>query len=319
MNIVTNSAYSGEVLDALLTRATTGNEVVEGGHIRLVPDVVKKFTLPRLSVGSMLQKRKEQPKSEDSKGDFTYSERYLEPKEMMVYSEFNPRIFESLWRQFQPKGNLVFSELPSNVQSTMLEEMAKVLRFELGNHYINGKHGDKEGEYFDGILTRITKEDEVKKITTPAAITASNVLDVLAEVRKEIPTQLLANPGLKMFMSREDFEIYDAVLTAQPNKGTDYSKMSDKTYKGIPIVVLTSWPKDVVVAIVASMGLDSNVWGGVCLSDDAEVVQIDKVTNAGEKYFFKMLMKADTNIVYPEDVVLYDGRVVAPASEPTVE
>lgn len=45
-----------------------------------------------------------------------------------------------------------------------------------------------------------------------------------------------------------------------------------------------------------------------------DVIQIDKLTNAGEKYFFKMLMKADTNIAWGEDVILLDGRVAAEAS-----
>jgi hypothetical protein len=53
------------------------------------------------------------------------------------------------------------------------------------------------------------------------------------------------------------------------------------------------------------------------LVDDAEAIQIDKLTTAGEKYFFKMLMKADTNIVFGEDIVLYDGREAAIAAGST--
>ena len=34
MGAVINSAYSGEVLDQLLVKATTGNQMVAGGHIR---------------------------------------------------------------------------------------------------------------------------------------------------------------------------------------------------------------------------------------------------------------------------------------------
>lgn len=62
------------------------------------------------------------------------------------------------------------------------------------------------------------------------------------------------------------------------------------------------------------MDYDTNLWAGVNLVDDMDVIQIDKLTNAGEKYFFKMLMKADTNIAWGEDVILLDGRVAAKAS-----
>jgi hypothetical protein len=64
----------------------------------------------------------------------------------------------------------------------------------------------------------------------------------------------------------------------------------------------------VVVSAVTSKNLDSNFWAGVAYVDDAEVIQIDKLSNASELYFFKMLLKADTNIVFGEDIVLYDGN-----------
>jgi len=38
------------------------------------------------------------------------------------------------------------------------------------------------------------------------------------------------------------------------------------------------------------------------------VIQIDKLTNAGERYFFKMLMTADTNTAFGEEVVMLDAR-----------
>lgn len=109
-------------------------------------------------------------------------------------------------------------------------------------------------------------------------------------------------------MSYTTADMYDAALTAQPNKGANYTDSNPERYKGIPIVPLADWPDDVIVAAVASMDLDTNFWGAVNLVNDQEAIQIDKLTNAGEKYFFKMLMKADTQIAFGEEIVLYDGR-----------
>ena len=109
-------------------------------------------------------------------------------------------------------------------------------------------------------------------------------------------------------MSVDDADIYDDVLTNQPSKGTDFTKTNPERFKGIRIVPLAQWPKNVVVAAVASLNIDSNFWAGVGYVNDAEVIQIDKLSNASELYFFKMLMKADTNIVFDDDIVLYDGR-----------
>lgn len=306
VNITT--AYNGEVLEQLLVRATTGNQFVAGGHIRVQPNVSKKFSIPRLRAGKMLQKRIEDPVKGDSKGDFAIDEVYLEPKDLMAFTVFNPRSFEQFWRKWQPTGNLVFAELPVEAQNAMLAEMAKVVDFELGGHFISGVSGAGADQYFDGILTRISASTDVVKLAGAEAIICDNILDVLKSVRANIPLALRGAANLKIFTSVEDADIYDEVLTQREWKGVDYTDSNPNRYKGIRLVPLAQWPKDVVVAAVASNDLNSNFWAGVSLADDAETIQIDKLSNPSELYFFKMLMKADTNIVFGEDIVLYDGR-----------
>lgn len=319
MAVTITSSYAGEVLEKLLVRATTGNELVDGGHIHIQPNVQKRFVIPRLKAGKMLQKRKEQPVEADSKGDFTIDEKVLEPQDVMAFTTFNPRVFEQIWRPFQPTGNLVFRELPTDVQNQLLAEMAKVVDFELGGEFINGEKGTAEGKYFDGILTRIKASTTVLKVETPAALTEANILKALKSVRTLIPKALKGaklKKNVKLFMSVEDAEAYDYVLTEKPYKGVDYTNMSPERFKGFQIVPLADWPKDVIVAAYATSGIDSNFWAGVDYADDAEVIQIDKLTNAGEKYFFKMLFKADTNIVFDEEIVIYDGRTPEEPTEP---
>ena len=316
---VTKSAYSGEVLERLLVRATTYNEIVEGGHIRIQPNVQSKFTIPRLKIGKMLQKYKAMPDYEkDAKGDFSYDEVLLRPKKVMAFTTFDPATFEHIWRPFQPVGNLVFQKLPANVQNQMLEEMAASVDIELGWHYINGKYSSKDGDFFNGILTRILLNADVVKIATPKAITEANVLEVLRKVRSAIPAGAKKNrKNLKIFMSDADFDLYDWVISEKPYKGVDYTQMTQEKFKGIPIVHMVDWPKDVVVATYASTDITSNFWGAVSLMDDANVIQIDKVTTYGDLYFFKMKMKIDTQVVFGEDIVLYDPRtdVVLPNPE----
>ncbi|HQB47420.1 MAG TPA: cadherin-like beta sandwich domain-containing protein [Bacteroidales bacterium] len=317
MAITVTSAYAGEVLEELLVRATTGNQLVAGGHIRVQPNVTKKFSIPRLRAGRMLQKRKEMPTDTDSKGDFTIDEKYLEPKDLMAFTTFNPRVFENIWRPFQPTGNLVFAELPPHVQTALLAELAKVVDFELGNEFINGKEGNSEGQYFDGVLTRIVDSEDVIRVSSLAPLTSTNIISKMKAVRGAIPKAIRANKDLKLFMSVEDAEIYEYELTDRPHKGADYTNMNPERFKGIRIVPLADWPKDVIVAAVTSTGVDSNFWAGVSLVDDQDAILIDKLTNAGEKYFFKMLMKADTNIVFDEEIVLYDAREEAIAANST--
>ena len=306
---VTNTNYAGEVLEMLLTRAATSNELVEKGLIHMEPGVEKAYFLPRMKTGKMLQKRKEMPTSQDSKGDFTYDERALTPVDFMAYTEFNPRSFENIWRKWQPKGNLVFSELPAEGQNALLREMSKQVNFELGFHFINGAQGDDDDHLFNGIVTRMLSDKDVIYVVSGE----TSMLKKLKAVKDSIPTTMRSNPGLRILMSVTDFDQYDEELTQQPNKGANYTDMNVERYKGIRIVPLSSWPEGLIVATVCGMDYDTNLWAAVNLVDDMDVILIDKVTNAGEKYFFKMLMKADTNIAWGEEVVLLDSREVEDA------
>lgn len=302
--VVKNTNYNGEVLEQILTLAATGNEIVEKGLIMVIPGVEKKISLPRMKSGKMLQKRKENPLLEDSKGNFNYDEKSLDPKDFMAFTVFNPRAFEQVWRKWQPKGNLVFAELPPEGQNALLSELIKQVKFELGEHYVNGEYGSDDDHLMNGILTQMAKDTEVIIVSGKP----STMLDKLKAVRKAIPKAIRNNPNLRIIMSIDDFDKYDDELTEREAKNASETDVNSKRYKGITIETLAAWPDDLIVATLCSMGPDGNFFAAVNLQDDEDVIQIDKISNASELYFFKLLMKADTNIAFGEETVVLDTR-----------
>lgn len=311
---IQNTAYDGEVLERLLTKAATGNELVQKGLIKLVPNIRKKYSIPRLKTGTMLQKRKEMPESKDSKGDFNYSEKALVPHDFMAYTEFNPRAFDEIWRKYQPKGNMVFDQLPPEVQNQLLDAMSRQVNFELGYHFVNGiyKDDDEDDDHlFNGILTQIMADSEVIHVKSSSA---ESMITRLQKVRKATPQVLRNNPNFVYMMSVDDADRYDDELTQRDAKGANWTDTNAVRFKGTNIVPLAAIPDGVIIGTVATPDEDSNTWGAVNLVDDFNVIQIDKVTNAGEKYFFKMLMMADTNVAFGEEVVLLDVREAATVS-----
>lgn len=303
--VVRNTNYNGEVLEKILVLACTGNDLVEKGLIMVIPGVEKKISLPRIKTGKMLQKRKENPGLEDSKGNFNYSEKSLDPEDFMAFTTFNPRAFEHIWRKWQPKGNLVFAELPPEAQNTLLDELSKSVKFELGWHYINGEFGSDDDHLFNGILTQAAKDPDVIVVPAPSD---TSMIGKLKAVRKAIPKALRENPNLRILMSIDDFDKYDDELTEREYKNTSETDINKKRYKGITIETLNSWPDDLIVATLCSMSADGNLFAGVNLQDDEEVIQIDKWMNSSELYFFKLLMKADTEIAFGEEFVVLDTR-----------
>ena len=304
LNIV-NTNYSGEVLEKLLTLAATGNQIVEKGLLHVEPQIQDSLNIPRLRTSTMLQKRKEMPTQTDSKGDFSYSERRLVPKDFMAFTVFNPRTFERIWRKWQPKGNLVFSQLPPEGQNALLNELSKQVKFELGGHYINGVYAESgDDKLFDGIVTRMNAATDKIEVETEA----TTVLGRLNALYKVIPDAVIEDPNFCIIMSTADHRAYGEELIEKTYKGIDYNQATPDVFRGIRIETLSQWPTGLFVGTLASPGTDSNLWAAVNLSDDENVIQIDKLTNAGELYFFKMLMKADTNIAFDEEVVWLDKR-----------
>lgn len=302
--VVKNTNYSGEVLETILTTASTGNELVNKGLIMVIPGVEKKISIPRLKTGKMLQKQKVNPTLEDSKGDFNYSEHSLDPKDFMAFTTFNPRAFEHIWRPWQPKGNLVFSQLPPEAQNALLDALSKQVQFELGWHYVNGEYGESDEELMDGILIQAAKDPECVIVESEG----TSMLEVLKDIRASIPKAMRESPNLRIIMSVDDFDRYDDELTQREHKNSDETEMNRKRYKGITIETVAAWPDGVIVATLCSPDADGNLFAAVNLQDDESVIQIDKYSNAGELYFFKLLMKADTNIGFGEEFVVFDGR-----------
>ena len=304
---VDNTNYNGEVLEKILTVAATGNELVTKRLIHVIPGVEKKISIPRLKTGKMLQKRKEDPQVTDSKGDFNWSEQTLEPHDFMAFTVFNPRAFESIWRKWQPKGNLNFAELPPEAQNALLDALSKQVQFELGDHYVNGEYADGEDDtkLMNGILTQAAKAADYVLVDVSKADT---MLKKLKAVRAAIPTAMRPNPDLRIIMSVEDFDKYDDELTERESKNASETEVNRKRYKGITIETVAAWPDGVIVATLCSPDADGNFFAAVNLQNDESVILIDKVSNASELYFFKLLMKADTNIAFGEEFIVADFR-----------
>lgn len=253
----------------------------------------------------MLQRQKEDPQVSDSKGGFDYSEKALEPVDFMAFTVFNPRAFESIWRPFQPKGDLVFAELPPNIQNQLLDALSKQVQFELGTHYVNGEKGSDDDHLFNGLLTQAAKDTDV----IIAKSDSTKMTERLAAIRKVIPVAIRENPNLRILMSVNDFDKYDEELTSREYKNRDETTRNIKRYKDIQIETLAAWPDDLIVATLCSPdAMTSNLFAAVNLQDDEHVIKIDRVSNMSELYFFKMLMKADTNIAFGEEFVVLDKR-----------
>lgn len=315
-NPTINTRYAGEVYEKILAKAATGNELFQRGLIHVFTNVQDKLAIPRIQLSKILQKRKEMPTSSDAKGNITIDERVLEPKDAMVYIEFNPRQFEHFWRKWQPTGNLVFEELPANIQSQLLEMIVSQLGEELGEAFITCEYGEGDEQFFDGILTRIAAASG----TVRATCTSTSQKARLRAVWKATEAKIRERKEFVFLMSQADWDEYDDEMTDQHHKGADPTEQNVRKFKGHRVEPLAGMPDGVIIGTLCSVDPNkTNLFAAVNLTNDFNAILIDKVTNAGEKYFCKMLLKADTQIAWDELCTLLDNREAsADEEDPTI-
>ncbi|MBJ2191473.1 MAG: hypothetical protein JFT10_11570 [Muribaculaceae bacterium] len=88
-------------------------------------------------------------------------------------------------------------------------------------------------------------------------------------------------------------------------KYNDNRKENEHRFQGKRIIPMVALPNDTIFMGVFTTGVDSNLWMGVDYVNDENVLQVDKLQNNSELYFFKALLKMDVNIVRPSEITAH--------------
>lgn len=342
INLGTN-IYSGEVLEDLLTYTAQGNDTYQEGLIHIKAGIQYKYAIPMVRLGKIIQDNKPTPTSIEGAGSegnnqYAFSERYLEPKDFMIYLEFNPRDYEKYYKFAQPDGPLVFRELDPKIQATMLR-----LLIDKKNEYIGEAiwcsakggtssanitapsggveiGGDNAGgpmKYFDGVIKRIidnTKDDATTEEKAGGQViiagdteltTGENVEAALNAMWKKCPKQIRKKASLVFIMGWEAWDLYDQYLSDKQVKYSDNTKVNEYRFKGKRIIPIVGIPEHTIVLGEFTTGMESNLWMGVDYANDGEIVKVERLQANSELYFFQMRLKMDVNIARPAEIVVW--------------
>lgn len=342
------NSYAGEVLEDLLVYTMQGNDTYAEGLIHIKPGIQHKLTLPHVGLGKIIQDNVATPTSThggNSSADFnqyTFTERYLEPQDFMVYLEFNPRDFEDYWKPFQPDGQLIFRELDPKVQSTMLRLLVDKKDQYIGesiwcsrkggaipsgktaivsdsndNVAIGGESEAGPMKYFDGFMARVlanlgAEAGSNEEATGKVILAGNTALDTGAKVEAALfsmwqacPKKLRKNSKLCFVMGWELWDLYDQYLSSKDVKYTENTEVNRYRFRGKRVVVIDGVPENTIALGKFSSGEDSCLWLGCDYATDQESVKISPLQANSELYFFQMRMKVDVNIVLPSEIVVW--------------
>lgn len=326
---VNDTTYSGTYASYFWLPATFNMDTVQKGVVYVKDGIKKAHTIDRLDFLNPLQPRQATP---TSKGDFVITGRSLNPQDLMVYTEFNPRNFESNFLAEQLSQTLLTRELPVTAENYMMQ-MALNRTFEQvelgiwqGSKSYAGlyQYGDAKYQlqFFDGFMKKFLNDGSVQQVSSPLPLTASatgggskNILEAMdalislvATNKKALLSNVKRHDRLKFIMSIASEQIYLQALKNITFKGTQLNDGSTPDYQGYSIVPLAGVPDNTIIFTEALPDTSSNLYIGMNSTEDNDL-QLQRLQNNSELFFFKGLMKYDVQYGFSDQVFLYTTQV----------
>lgn len=322
--VLNDTSYAGTFASYFWLPATFGMDTVQKGVVYVKDGIKKKHTIGRMDFQKPLQSRAATP---TSSGDFTIDGRDLEPKDMMLYTEFNPRQFEDHWLAEQLSPTLLARELPVQAETFMMQ-LALNRAFEqiesglwvgsTGYSAITGSTGNGQLKFFDGFIRKMVLDAAVLKVASPLPLSTAassgsvyNILDALDALitlaltnKKALMTRPERFKRMKFLCSVNTEQLYQKALILLQQKGIDPSSGQTPPYRGFQVVSLAGMPDNTIVFAEALDDSSSNLYIGMNSTEDNDL-QLQRLQANSELYFLKGLMKYDVEYGWSEEAFLF--------------
>lgn len=309
------SNYGGQVLEDFLSRSTMGAETIAKGCMAVHSNIMEKKSLPRITMADIIQDHAVTP---TSAGTVTVDERTLTPVPFNAFKTFNPRNFEVFHEFANPTtGEVLYRELPPAAQVAFLQQIAMLVGEFMEDGVWRATTATGGGvlqDKWNGIETRAAADADVNDVASPVALTSSNIADKIAATRDALVSagsrgRAAWNSELcKIFMSHASADLYRDYLEGLSNKGPTVTDAYELRYRGKMVVPCQGMSDNTILITKGSEDpMTSNLHLGIDWQYDSTnpVVQFGKYRPESELMFFKVLMQADTNYTWAEEIGFY--------------
>ncbi len=321
--VINDTTYAGTFASYFWLPATFGMDTIQKGAVYVQDGIKKKHTIGRIDFSAPLQARAATP---TTSGTYTIDGRVLEPQDLMLYTEFNPRDFEAHWLAEQLSPTLLARELPVTAENYMIQiglnrmfEQIETGIWMGSTTYTAtpGTTGNGQICFFDGFLKKMVADSAVLKVGSPVALTSSNVLaalDSLISLAATNKKALLSNSGrfkrMKFFISVKTEQLYQTASLNLTFKGQAFDSGQAMPYKGYQVVTLAGLPDDTILFCEGLADTSSNLYVGMNSMED-NALQLQRLQNNSELFFLKGLMKYDVQYGFAAEAFLYTTLVDA--------
>lgn len=268
---ITNSSYAGKHAGEYLAAALLTNDTVAKGGVTVKANVLHKEVLNVMSTGGNL--------ITNATCDFTNSgsvsmvEKILQVEDFQINQTICKSTFANDWLAAEA-GFSAHRELPDTFEKFIIQEFAGQISDNIETTLWGGVNAN--GGQFDGLSTLMAADSDVIDVTG-AALTASNILDQMANVASAIPSAILYSPNMKIYLSSRDMQKFTRALggfssvgaAGIDNQGPLWYNGQDLKFDGISVFHAPGLPENSIVAAEST-----NLYYGTSLLSDAQEIKV---------------------------------------------
>jgi hypothetical protein len=323
--VIADTTYAGTFASYFWLPATFGMDTVQKGIVYVQDGIKKQHTIGRVDFTQPLQPRQATP---TNAGSFKVDGRVLNPNDLMVYTEFNPRDYEAHWLSEQLSPTLLARELPVTAENYMmmiaLERAFEQIETGLwmgSTTYtaVPGSAGNGQICFFDGFLKKMINDAAVQQVSSPAPLSAAatgggvyNIADafnalisLVATTKKALLARAKRYERMKFLVSINTEQIWQTFITTTLTfKGVNTTERGINKFKGYEICPIAGMPDNTIIFCEALADTTSNLYVGMNSAEDNNL-QLQRLQNNSELFFLKGLMKYDVQYGFSEQVFLF--------------
>ncbi len=305
MAIVQSGAFVGTPIDELFEELVLGAETIDKGLIDIFADKRNEVFLNRfVSDENPLVARVPTP---TSAGDWTKDETSIIPGQAMFYREFDPLDFgfndwEFLWSQGTTVRASAAAELLRSILSTAQ------IRVNQNVDLLTWQGDTGSGSPFlaitDGYIKLFTADVDVID-TTPAVITAANVISVFEAVVAATPAAVQESSAPTMITDHQTKYFYREAARGLDFKGSSIEGRITDMFGGFPIVSVGGMPASTIIMVNAggaASNLKASTW---MVSDMLSTMHVERLQANSDLFFTKASFDYGVSHIFGSEIVMH--------------
>jgi len=306
MGFTTSNAFVGKNRSKILTNLVLGADTINKGMIQIIQNVFDDTYLNRVALADDPLIAPEVTPTTSVTAAKT--EVAITPGEAMLYLTFNPNTFQNDWESYWPEGPRNDNEIPAELLNPLLEVIGKKVDKQTEKMIWQGDTTGAAGvNRWDGFLKLIDADATVVDVSSPVALTASNIIGELERTLAAVPDEVYGDPNLKIAISYANLRMYEQAARALDYKGTNIDGRIVYQFGGVPLVPLAGMPQGRMIAGRFGNDATSNFYAQTWMSSDRTNFKVDRLQANSELWFVLAKFQMGVQYGYGSEIVNYAG------------